>query len=103
MKGIRSLDNNEIRSVSTCFTEVMGVLRHSSAWELSPLSASNNFRFKLGGEGSSFSFRHRNSPFCEIVLYHNLGLEGGLNFRWQYTHESHDAKRYQRKRGYPVF
>ena len=24
MKGIRSLDNDEIRSVSTCFTEVMG-------------------------------------------------------------------------------
>ena len=24
MKGTRPLDNNEIRSVSTCFTEVMG-------------------------------------------------------------------------------
>ena len=46
----------------------------------------NDLRFKLGGEGSSFSFRHRNSPFCEIVLYHNLGLDSGLNFRWQYSH-----------------
>ena len=45
----------------------------------------NNFPFKLGSEGSSFSFRHRISPFSKIVFYHNLGLEGGLNFRWQYT------------------
>ena len=49
MKGTRPLDNNEIRSVST-----YGVLRHSSACELSPLSASNNFRFKLGGVAQSW-------------------------------------------------
>ena len=63
--------------------------RHSSACELSPRRASRTTSvLKLGGEGSSFSFRHRNSPFCEIVLYHNLGLEGGLNFRWQYSGKS---------------
>ena len=47
--------------------------RHSSACELSPRVPQERPPFKLGGEGSSFSFRHRNSPFCEIVLYHNLG------------------------------
>lgn len=27
---------------------------------------------------------HRNSPFSRLLLYHNLVLEGGPNFRWQY-------------------
>ena len=47
----------------------------------------NNFRFKLGSESSSFSFRHRNSPFSKIVFYHNLSLESGPNFWWQYIHQ----------------
>ena len=42
-----------------------------------------DFCFKLGGEVSSF--RYRNSPFSRLLLYHNLFLEGGPNFRWQYT------------------
>ena len=44
-----------------------------------------DFCFKLGGEVSSF--RHRNAPFSRLLLYHNLVLEGGPNFRWQYIIE----------------
>ena len=46
----------------------------------------NDLRFKLGGDGSSFSFRHRNSISVRLYCTHNLGLEGGLNFRWQYNY-----------------
>ena len=45
----KPLDNNEIRSVSTCFAEVMGSLRHTSAWGLSPhlgLAGGLNFRWQ---------------------------------------------------------
>ena len=60
--------------------------RHSSAWELSPLSASRTTSdLKLGGEGSSFSFRHRRLLSSRLLVYHNLGLESGPNFRWQYS------------------
>ena len=46
----------------------------------------NNFRFKLGCESSSFSLGSpSDAPFSKIVFYHNLGLERGPNFRWQYT------------------
>ena len=38
MKGTRPLGNNEIRSVSTCFAEVMSMTQF--CLELSPLSAS---------------------------------------------------------------
>jgi len=44
----------------------------------------HDFCFKLGREFSSF--RHRNALFNKIVLYHNLVLESGLNFRWQYKY-----------------
>jgi hypothetical protein len=60
--------------------------RHSSAWELSPLSASRTTSdLKLGGEGSSFSFRHRRLLSVRLLFYHNLGLDSGPNFRWQYN------------------
>ncbi len=48
-------------------------------------SLKNNFGFKLGGEVSSFSFRHRILLSSRWILYHNLVLESGPNFRWQYT------------------
>ena len=47
-------------------------------------SLKNNFGFKLGGEVSSFSFRHRILLSSRWILYHNLVLESGPNFRWQY-------------------
>ena len=48
-------------------------------------SLKNNFGFKLGSEVSSFSFRHRILLSSRWILYHNLVLESGPNFRWQYT------------------
>ena len=47
-------------------------------------SLKNNFGFKLGSEVSSFSFRHRILLSSRWILYHNLVLESGPNFRWQY-------------------
>ena len=59
--------------------------RHSSACELSPRKClKNNFSLKCGSESSSFSFRHRILLFSRWILYHNLVLESGPNFRWQY-------------------
>ena len=37
---------------------------------------------------------YHNAPFSEIVLYHNLGLEGGLNFRWQYKEFLTDLRKH---------
>ena len=59
--------------------------RHTSAWELSLLRVSRTTSdLKLGSEVSSFSFRHRILLSSRWILYHNLVLESGPNFRWQY-------------------
>ena len=47
-------------------------------------SLKNNFGFKLGSEVFSFSFHHRILLSSRWILYHNLVLESGPNFRWQY-------------------
>ena len=76
--------------------------RHTSAWELSPRSASRTTSdLKLGSEVSSFSFRHRILLSSRWILYHNLVLESGPNFRWQYNWRilcktvRHKGKRYK--------
>ena len=42
-------------------------------------------KIATNSEASSFLFRHRVLLSVRLLLQHNLGLEGGLNFRWQYT------------------
>ena len=45
-------------------------------------------RIRLSGQPSCGFFvfvSPSDAPFCEILLYHTLGLGGGPNFRWQYT------------------
>ena len=79
-KQRRHIFNDLLLPLQLLFAEVT---LHSSACEVSPLRASSNFGFKLGGKVSSF--RHRNAPFSRLLFYHNLVLEGGPNFRWQYS------------------
>ena len=71
-------------------SSLMLCLRHTSAWILSPRKCfKNNFGFKLGGEGSSFTFCPSDTTYeSRAVLYHNLGLDSGPNFRGQYKNTS---------------
>ena len=73
-------------------------LRHNSACELCPVSASittsalncgvNLLRFAIG---KLLSIR--------LQLYHNLGLAGGPNFRWQYRCSGGAVERKERDNG----
>ena len=60
--------------------------RQSSAWELSPLSASSTTS-ALNSAVKFLRFRlvlHRILLSVRLLFYHNLGLDSGPNFRWQY-------------------
>ena len=53
MKGTRPLDNNEIRSVSTCFAEVMAATQFCLG-TFTRECLKHNFGFKLGGVAQSW-------------------------------------------------
>ena len=61
--------------------------RHTSAWELSPLRASRT-TLALNSGVKFLRLRlvlHRILLSSRWILYHNLVLESGPNFRWQYS------------------
>ena len=53
MKGTRPLDNDEIRSVSTCFAEVVSPTQFCLG-TFTAKCLKNNFRFELGGVAQSW-------------------------------------------------
>ena len=92
-----SLETNRDATFSTtcCFHLESGsslrlCRRHSSACEVSPLSASRTTS-ALNSGVKVLRFRwvlHRILLSVRVLVYHNLGLESGPNFRWQYIVDS---------------
>ena len=70
--------------------------RHTSAWELSLLRVSRTTS-ALNSGVKFLRFRlvlHRILLSSRWILYHNLVLESGPNFRWQYKYRSNAALTY---------
>ena len=44
----------------------------------------NTYKLHVQEYGESSPFCHRMLLSIGLSLYHNLGLDSGLNFRWQY-------------------